>query len=75
MLWFSCLVSVALAIIRIFGVTSIAFQAVAHLWVGGLFAVAVALRWHDVPNTNRLNYWWMACALTVVETIMFLVSR
>jgi len=67
-LWASCemlkrfwplLVSVAAAAMRVIGCRHQAFQAVAHLWVGGLIGAWLTGR--------RRRYLRMAVALTIVE--------
>lgn len=60
-------VAVALGLTRVFGVTHIAYQAVAHLFVGGLFGAWLV---------NRR--WWLLATfiiLTVLETVCAVVSR
>lgn len=64
---FLSIVSVALAALRIGGFTSSAFQAVAHLWVGGLVGA-----WLAGDRPSRL---WLALMLSAVEVACFLVER
>lgn len=57
-----CIVAVA----RIFGIKTIAFQAVAHLTVGWLFGA-----YHG----SKRKYWlYLGILLTVVEILCFLAS-
>ncbi len=66
-------VSAALAALRISGITHPAFQAVAHLWVGGLFASWFVGRKTPTPRPSRL---WMALVLTfAVELPCALLAR
>lgn len=57
-------VSLALALMRLLGVTGLAFQAVAHLWVGGL--IAARIRGRDSTGTGCM---YLAIALSVVEIV------
>jgi hypothetical protein len=59
--------SAALGGFRLFGATNQSFQAVAHLYVGGLIAWAVAKKdW---------RYGGLAAALSVLELFAFLHSK
>ena len=59
--------TVLMAGLRIAGVNSPAYQAVAHLFVGGLFAAAL-LEWK--PRFLR-----PAIVLSVTETVMFIITK
>lgn len=59
-------VSIVIALVRIAGVKHEAFQAIAHLWVGGLSGA-----WF-VDRTKL--YGWSVVALSVVEVACFLVG-
>lgn len=63
---FNVLVAIVLAVLRVIGIKSQLFQAVVHLYVGGLFGSWLFGR--------RKFYLWLFIALTVVETIMFLIT-
>lgn len=77
LLMFNIVACVALGAMRLLGVTSVVFQAIAHVYVGGLFVYG----WQPVPQTvmltsncnatlitkNRHWFLWLAIALTVVE--------
>lgn len=57
---------------RIAGLKTAAFQAVAHLLVGGMFARGwKGWTWDTVFNPNTL----VALLLTVVETVVFFATR
>ena len=60
------LLSLLLGALRIAGVKSLAFQGIAHVFVGGLFGAYAGGR------VRRAL--WLAIALTVLETICFLAS-
>lgn len=66
-LYLIVILSALLAYFRVRGYKSQFFQAIAHLWVGGLFAIGI---W----GGGRVEL-WCAVALTVVETICFLFFR
>ena len=61
------LISVALGIPRILGYKSQAYQAIAHLYVGGLFAA-----WWTGGNRGLL---WIAIGLSILELACFLWFR
>jgi hypothetical protein len=64
---FNFLVAVALGALRLLGCKTLAFQAVAHFFVCGLF-----MTWHY----KRLNWCLgLGLALTVLETMAFLYSK
>lgn len=60
-------IAVALGGIRIFGIKSALFQAVAHLYVGGLFAVYF--------KTWERFYLYLALGLTLLEVVCFLLLK
>lgn len=65
--FFLLLFAVAVGLLRVVGVKAIAFQAVAHLYVGGLIGAAVV-----APNRRaRWGCAALAFALSVLETICF----
>jgi hypothetical protein len=69
------LIAVALAALRIAGHKSEAFQAVAHLFVGGLLTYGWEVdksRFH--PKTWELSA-WLAVSLSAVEVACFLWSH
>src|SRR4051794_8483267 len=74
MLAYAALVIVALALggLRIVGVKTEAFKALAHVYVGGLIGYYTATALDGVPNYLVL---WVAVGLSVLETVAFLVSR
>lgn len=59
------LAAIAIALLRVMGHKSEAFQAIAHLEVGGLFGAWFA--------TRDRGYLGLALALTLVEVICFLL--
>lgn len=59
--------SFAIGLLRVFGFKSESYQAIAHIFVGGLFGAALATGYRD--------YWVMAVSLTVVEIIVFLAGE
>jgi hypothetical protein len=61
------LVSIVFAFLRIYGYTSEAFQAMAHLWVGGLIALYMVRRQRGVL--------FVIVALSIVETICFIATH
>jgi hypothetical protein len=66
------LIAVALAALRIAGHKSEAFQAAAHLFVGGLLTAGwVADKSRFWPSTWKF-YTWLAIALSVVEVACFI---
>lgn len=67
MTFIACLaVAVVLALLRMAGYASEFFQAIAHVFVGGLFAAWIADR------RNR-KYLYLGIGLTVVEVGCFLI--
>jgi hypothetical protein len=66
MTWLLILVSVLVGIPRVLGATHIAYQALAHLWVGGLFGAAFA--------TRKPPFLSCAIGLTLLEILCFLAS-
>ena len=60
-------IATVLAILRVIGVKHIAFQAVAHLFVGGLF-----VSWNYTRERKTLV---TAVALSLVELTCFLVGQ
>jgi hypothetical protein len=62
------LLTLALAAIRIAGHKSPAFQAIAHLWVGGLFGYWLRMRYESG------KYLAMAVGLSLVELACFLMG-
>jgi hypothetical protein len=72
------LVSVVLASLRVGGLTSEAFQAVAHLWVGGLFAagyVQYSATWGTDRRNDAMLKIWLGVGLSVIELACFLFGR
>ena len=66
------LISAALALARILGVKHEAYQAVAHLWVGGLIGAWLLTRkTKDVDSV----YLWSVIVLSVVEVACFIVQH
>ena len=59
------IMSIILGALRIGGERGEIFQAVAHLWVGGLFVGGVL---------RSLSYLWIAIALSLLELACFLVQ-
>ncbi len=59
------IVSIVLALLRIGGEKGELFQAIAHLWAGGLFVAGV------IRNRPAL---WIAIALSLVELACFLAG-
>jgi hypothetical protein len=60
-------IAVILTGIRLYGITHIAFQAAAHLYVGGLIAA-----WY---NNRKSKHLYLAIALSVLEVAAFLYFR
>jgi hypothetical protein len=60
------LASVVLAALRVVGYKSPAYQALAHLLVGGMFVAG----WH-----GRLLYLGLAVLLSLVELVVFVLDR
>jgi hypothetical protein len=62
--------AVCLGVLRVAGVIDLAYQAVAHCYVGGLFGFAIA-------GTAPMRWWclFLAIALTALETAAFLYTR
>ena len=58
------ILSALLAFMRLDGVTHIAFQAAAHLYVGGMIIAAV--------KTRKPVYWAHVIVLSVIETLVAL---
>ena len=69
--------AVMLAAIRIAGHKSEAFQAVAHLFVGGLFGASYVWRLDKTftGDDKSFGYLLVAVSLSVVELICFLFTR
>lgn len=63
-----CLISAVLAMLRIFGITAQWFQAVAHLWVGGLAGAWLVGADHWL---TAILFW----GLCVVEVVCFACDR
>ena len=57
-------VSIILGVLRVVGEKGESFQAIAHLWVGGLFVAGIRHR----------PVLWIAIALSLVELFCFLVG-
>ena len=77
-MWPVLLLGIVLGLFRVFGVTHIAFQAAAHLYVGGLFgAWLMNLTSVDRKAVGKPVAWWLFIlflAMTVLETICFLAG-
>jgi hypothetical protein len=72
------LVSIAMAALRIGGMTNEFFQAVAHLWVGGLFAAGYMEHkwtWATKKHGNAKIKFALGCVLSFVELMCFLTMR
>lgn len=61
------IIALVLGSLRIYGVKHEAFQAVAHLYVGGLFGAWLV--------TKEKFYLWIFIILTVLETVCAVASR
>ena len=72
--FFLCVFAVVVGGLRVFGVTAIAYQAVAHCCVGGLFGAALVgfLQPAGHKPAGRWVYLSLALALTALETLCFL---
>lgn len=74
----TCVIAGAIGALRIAGVTHPIFQAVAHLFVGGLFGSAVRhaseQAWFAYAFSKDRDA-KLAFALTVLEAACFVVSR
>lgn len=70
-------VSVAIAAMRVSGHKSEAFQAVAHLFVGGLLGAWLVGRLcrNVVTHSDRLLWAGLALALSVVEVVCFVAFQ
>jgi uncharacterized membrane protein YdcZ (DUF606 family) len=66
MSWTLIVLSVLVGIPRALGIKHVAYQALAHLWVGGMFGAAFA--------TRKPPYLSCAIGLTVLEILCFLAS-
>lgn len=67
-MWFVLLLGFVLGAMRVGGITHIAFQAAAHLYVGGLFSAWL------FSIFRRPIAWWLFVlflVMTVLETICF----
>jgi hypothetical protein len=64
--WPLIILSVLVGIPRVLGTKHVAYQALAHLWVGGLFGAAFA--------TRKPPYLSCAIGLTLLEILCFLAS-
>lgn len=72
--WYACAgVALVVAVCRVAGMTSPAFQAAAHLYVGGLVGVWLAGR--ALQRPERWAYLTLAGVLSAVETWAFLARR
>lgn len=60
------MIALTLSVVRIIGIKSIAFQAIAHLFVGGLIGAACTSE-----TSRRWVYLAVAVTLSVVETACF----
>lgn len=72
-MWFVILLALVLGGVRVAGVTHIAFQAAAHLYMGGL---AVAW-WKEKANWTEwrnLVVLFLFVGLTVLETVCFFLG-
>lgn len=65
------LAAIVLGAMRIIGMKSPSFQAVAHLYVGGLFGAAYAAKVHRGTWDHLLL--WTGVALSVLELLAFLL--
>ena len=71
------IVSILIALVRAIGVKHEAFQAIAHLWVGGLLG-AYLLGRKEIGAATRgraIFCLWLAVLLSIVEVLCFLVIR
>lgn len=88
--WLYVVVSGVLAVLRIGGLKHEAFQAVAHLWVGGLLTAWGLVKFSglfpfvmDGMTVDAPRWWkfigfitgWLAVFLSVVELGCFIVSK
>lgn len=64
---FLIVATVLLGVLRLVGVTSPFYQAIAHCFVGGLFGAYFA-------GKKKLHL-WLAVSLTILETLAFLATR
>lgn len=74
MTWPLILLSVLVGIPRAIGATHIAYQALAHLWVGGLFDAAFATRKPPYQAWGKPPCMECALGLSLLEIVCFLVS-
>ena len=58
--------SIVIGLLRVFGFKSEFYQAIAHVFVGGLFGAAIA--------TGNRQLWCLGIGLTVVEVVVFLAG-
>lgn len=63
-------IAIATGLLRVVGLKAVAYQAVAHLFVGGLFGGAIACQ-----TRSRWLYLALAVGLTVLETVCFFQLR
>lgn len=71
-------ISLAIAGLRIGGITHIAYQAAAHLFVGGMIGAAVALYRWTAYDAGRREFWfpiYLALFLSAVEVACFFAFR
>jgi hypothetical protein len=61
------LFSLILVALRVAGVKHQAFQAIAHIWVSGLFCT-----WYF---TRRRLWFWVAVAMSAIELACFIVQH
>jgi hypothetical protein len=72
--WLLVILSVLVGIPRALGATHVAYQALAHLWVGGLFGAAFTTRKPPYQAWGKPPCMECAIGLTVLEILCFLAS-
>jgi len=69
------LISFAFAVARVSGISSVLFQAFAHVWVGGLIGAYAMGAYHDRVDDGYRTPKWCAIGLSVVEVATAVVQR
>ena len=82
--WLLSFVAIVLGVLRVAGIKHEAFQAIAHLFVGGLFAsgyTEYSFTWTGIDSDKGRNAMfkiWLGVSLSILElvcAIVFLINK
>jgi uncharacterized membrane protein YfcA len=66
--------SILFALLRIFGIKHEAFQAFAHLWVAGIFAIWLGIKYKKYFENDINIYLLVSIILAIIELLCFIAG-